>query len=155
MSSVVLTALFSSGLFGEPCWPIFIESGDQPPALSAAIAVIQIDLEDVSFCIFDDKIATVPPSVPFTAAGWKTAMSGINAFTQHFDYIMNFSVPRETPGLRRCFGLFNLDLFTEKFFHRGMLNDRSQRRILIASAEATRYSLYVYRRSFALFRLHA
>jgi hypothetical protein len=65
--------LFSNGLFGEPGRPFVIEFSDQPPALSAAIAVIQIDLEDIPFCIFNHKIATVPPRVPFTAARWKAA----------------------------------------------------------------------------------
>jgi len=119
MSSVVLTALFYSGLFGEPGWSFFIEPGDQPPALSAAIAVIQIDLEYVPFCIFNHKIAPVSPSVPFTAAGWKAAISGINPFLQHFCHLMDFSVPREAQRLRRCFCLFHLDLLTEEFFHSG------------------------------------
>jgi hypothetical protein len=36
---------------------------------------------------------------------------------------MDFSVPGETQGLRRCFSLFHLDLFSKEFFHRGLHND--------------------------------
>jgi hypothetical protein len=120
MSSMVVAIIFSIGLSDEPSWPLSIESGDQPPALSAAIAVIQIDLEDVPFGISNHIVATVSPRVPFTTARWKSAVSSINALMQYLDYIMDFSVPGETQGLRRRFGLFHLDLFSKEFLHRGV-----------------------------------
>ena len=70
MNSMVFAVIVSTGLFGEPGRSFFVESGHQPPALFASIAVIQIDLEDISFCIFNDKITTVSPRVLFTTAGW-------------------------------------------------------------------------------------
>ncbi|MCJ7546364.1 MAG: hypothetical protein MUP30_06010 [Deltaproteobacteria bacterium] len=50
-----------------------VGSSYQPPALFLAIAVIQIDLENVSFRISHNVVAAVSARVPFTAAAWKSA----------------------------------------------------------------------------------